>query len=805
MSRRWKEDDVAPPLDLRLALPAIAVWGGCLVAIWAPGAAWWTAVAGIVAAVGGVVAGRLGHMRSGTIAAFLVSGVAGIVVATAHLAGVAADPLAATAATGGWAVASVTVAGDPAPIASDWGAAPAPSAATADPSPSGSSRTASPGRWRIPAMSRSVEIGGVARRSHVEVTLFATGDAWGSIRIGQVVAVRGTAGVDEFGSLPQTTIRARGDPETVAQPPVWLRWAAVAREDLADSATALSAERGGLLRGLVVGDTRGIDAALTADAKTTGLTHLVAVSGSHLAVIAGIVLLATRRFGPRLSGLAVLVAFTALVILVGPGPSVLRAVVMGVIGVLGAVLGRTRSAVASLAGSVFVLLLLDPTLAVSVGFTLSVQATAGLVLLAPVLERALVRRHVPRGWATLIALPVAAHLATVPVVTAISGRVSLAAIPANMIVAPAVAPALLVGLACLVAGLVSPGAGEWAARIDGPLLGWIAGTAHRLARWPMATIPWPATAVGVVGLAVLITAALLLLRRRTARVVSVAALAGAVVVLVGARMVGVGWPSDGWLVTMCDVGQGDAIVLATGVPGEAVVVDTGPEPTAVDECLDRLRIDTIALLVLTHLHADHIGGLRGAMDGRRVEAVGLGPDRSAPEVFTSLTRDLEARSIPIEPLAVGAERTIGELRLDVLGPAREFHGTESDANNESVVMRATVRGVRILLCGDVERPAQRALLASGQDLAADVLKQPHHGSSKLLPEFVAAVHPRVALVGVGAGNDYGHPATSALDTDRAAGVATILRTDLDGDVSVLGDADGLRTVSRGGSDGSAAR
>jgi competence protein ComEC len=268
-------------------------------------------------------------------------------------------------------------------------------------------------------------------------------------------------------------------------------------------------------------------------------------------------------------------------------------------------------------------------------------------------------------------------------------------------------------------------------------------------------------------------------------------------VVVAAQVVSVGWPGRGWLLTMCDVGQGDGIVLSTDAPGEAVVVDTGPEPAAMDACLDGLGVTTIALLVITHLHADHVGGLAGAIQGRRVDAIAIGPDRSAPAALRDIAdaaRDLGAPVVAVTP---GGRWQADGLRLDVLGPTRRFVGTDSDPNNDSVVLRATHDGVRMLLAGDIERPAQQALLDSGVDLRAEVLKQPHHGSSKLLSQFVDAVGAEVAVIGVGVDNDYGHPSPAALQRDRDAGIATILRTDTDGDVQIVGSDAGLGTIARG--------
>ncbi len=816
VGRRWTEQEAPPPVDLRLVPAAVAVWAGCLVGLWATPVAWWVC-AGVCAA-GLVVlarslagrrrtagprargrppgpASRGARLAPGALAA-LACLAAATALAALQVAAAARDPLVRAGEAGDWVVVDVVVTADPVPVDS-----PFPVSGEDDQTEGAAGDAAGVGggsdRWRVAGRATAAQIRGSGSSAQAAVTVFGTGSAWSTMATGQRFQVRGVVAPDTFSAIPAVVLQAVGVPRIIGGLPWWSSWAVAARASLVRSAVVLGDDRGGLLRGLVVGDTAGIGPGLSADAKATGLTHLVAVSGSHVAMIGGLVVLLLRRLGPRIAAVGAAATLVALVVLVGPQPSVLRAVVMGAIGLAAAVLGRARTALPGLAAAVLVLLLADPALAVSAGFALSVQATAGLVLLAPAWVRALQRRGVPRGWAQLLVLPVAAHLITMPVIAAISGTISLVAVPANIAVAPVVAPALLVGLAATALGPWWPAGGVALARADGPLLGWITGVAHRLARWPAATLPWPATPVGVLGLAGLILAGLLLLRHRRIRAVLAAAAAGALVVLVPGQAAGVGWPVAGWLLTACEVGQGDGMVLSTGTAGTAVVVDTGPDPALLDACLDRLGVTSIPLLVLTHLHADHVGGLVGALAGRSVGAIGVGPDRTPAVAWWDVLSDARNAGVPVIALHPGMRWAAGDLALTVLAPDTAFHGTDSDPNNDSVVLMAVDAGVRILMTGDIEPPAQRALLDSGADLHAEVLKQPHHGSAKILPEFLTAVSPRVAVIGVGKDNDYGHPSTTALRDDAAAGVVTVLRTDLDGDVQVCLTPSGLATAHRG--------
>ena len=632
----------------------------------------------------------------------------------------------------------------------------------------------------------------------VDVSVLAVGSRWAQLIPGEQVQVGGLLAPDTYSVLPGVVLNARVGPQLVRAAPWWQRAAAAIRSRLGANAAALPADAGGLLPGLVVGDTSRISPSLKADAKLTGLTHLLAVSGSHFALLCGLAVLILRRAGPRIAAAGGAIVLLGLVVLVGPGASVLRAAVMGGVALLALSIGRTRTALPALAGAVIMLLFVDPTLGWSVGFALSVQATAGLILLAPVWSGALQRRGMPSGWADLLALPAAAHVATMPVIAALTGAVSLASIPANMLAGLVVGPALVIGMAAALVGPWWPAAATMLVQVDEPLLTWIAFVAHGLARWQAASLPWPATVPGVIGLAGLLLGGLLALRQRRVRALVLAVLVGAGVVVIPAQVIAVGWPPPGWLVVACEIGQGDGMVLSTGTPNTAVVVDTGPDPTLMDACLTRLHIATIPLVVLTHLHADHVNGLAGVFQGRTVGAIGVGPDRDAPAAWRAILSLAAAHRAPVVGLPPGTAWKSGQLSFQVLGPEGAFHGTDSDENNDSVVLMARNSGIRILMTGDVQNEAQQQLLNRGVDLRADVMEQPHHGSAKVLQSFVNAVHPLVSVIGVGLGNDYGQPSPKALAELAPLGT-TVLRTDLQGDSAVCLTNGHLTTVIRGAS------
>ncbi|MBI1378611.1 MAG: MBL fold metallo-hydrolase [Frankiales bacterium] len=653
--------------------------------------------------------------------------------------------------------------------------------------------------WQLDAAALAVARGGGAPVAvDLPVRLLTTAD------VGRLLP--GTRLVATGRLLPGDVVRGRAATlvaESVAEvgaPPVVQGAAGALRESLRRTVRDRPAESAGLLPGLVVGDVSGVPDELDTAMRDSGLAHLTAVSGGNVAVVVLLALGAARALGVRrgraqvlLVGLAVL----AYVVVARPQPSVVRAAAMTAVVLLAVLADLEVRPLDALGLSLGALVLLDPFLALSVGFAMSALATAALLVLA-VRWRERPRppgrvRRVVGVLAAVLAVSAAAQVAVAPLVAGIGGGLPVGGVAANLLAEPAVAPATSFGLVAGLLGLVWPAGAAVVALPAAWAVAWIARVARTCAEL-LPPLPWPRGWAGALGLAALLLlagAATWLARRQGGAVaracLAVAAVGGLVAVAPPAQVpFGAAWPPPGWRVAMCDVGQGDATVLNAG-DGAAVLVDTGPDPARLDACLRRLGVSRVPLLVLSHFHADHVEGTQGALRGRPVSAVVVSPLGEPVGEVARVTRWLAARGLSPRVAAPGDRWSVGAVHLRVVWPTRLLRGEGSDPNNASVVLLGDVGGVTVLLDGDLETAAQEAVLASGVLGRVDVVKVPHHGSAKQSPAWAATTHPAVALVGVGLDNDYGHPSPGTVAAYRAVG-AVVGRTDLDGDLAVVADA-----------------
>jgi competence protein ComEC len=558
-----------------------------------------------------------------------------------------------------------------------------------------------------------------------------------------------------------------------------------------------------LARGFVLGEDDRIDGRTRDDFRGSNLAHLLAVSGENV-ILLGVLawpLLALLGLPLRARLIGTLWLIAIYVPVTGAGPSIQRAGVMGAAGLVAALADRPRSrwyAVLLAAGAT---LAVNPRADGDVGWQLSFAAVIGIMLwakrLATALSRDADRASVRRALAEAIAVTASATVATAPLMAAAFDQFSPAALPANVLAAPAVAPAMWLGMLTGILGQAPFLPVEPLNWLDSLCLAYIAQVAHWLAApdWALLTVHLGSVWSVGAAYAVLLAGMELLLRRRDrvrglprargafAIAVAVIAFAFAVLGPFGGRAAP--QATSGLIVRVLDVGQGDSILLQP--PGaEPILVDTGPPGDGVEDRLRQLGIRRLAAIVITHDQSDHAGDLGELLNTVRVGRVVYGRDDAR------LRSSALAAGVQTYRLAEGGEIDSGALRLSALWPPRELVGdTSEDPNLLCLVLVAQWHHFSMLLTGDAE--AESVPIDPGP---VDVLKVAHHGSEDAgLDGLLERSVPKLAVISVGAGNPYGHPASPTVAALREHGVPTV-RTDRQGEIAI--EADGSRwTVAPG--------
>lgn len=629
-------------------------------------------------------------------------------------------------------------------------------------------------------------------------------------------------------------------------------------------AAGMDGPEASLARGMVLGQDEEIAEGVREDFRASGLAHLLAVSGQNVMLLVALALplLVLTGAGPSTRGIVLLGLIALYVPLAGAGPSLQRAAVMGAAGIAALTLSRPSSRWYALLLAAAVTLALNPRSSADPGWQLSFAAVVGILVLGVPLGRGLARavdsllpgatappprasaaeggsssgsswvgavravplrspvRGVLRAAAEGIGLTIAATLATAPLLAHHFGAVSLAALPANVMALPAVAPAMWLGMLKATLGLAAPlvpGA-QAAAGALGPVAAapvcYVAWLSERFADLRHAQVDLPLRSTASVAAAYALIAGCSLAaaglagrtrgrvqelagqwRRRPAGLraavlaVAVAGLTlGVVLALAPAR------PPDALTVRFLDVGQGDA-TLIQHPEGGAVLFDGGPPEGGIERLLRRAGVRELAVVVATHASRDHQGGLPEVLRRHPVGLLLDGGDESADPGFRALLGEASRRRVrtirAVAPMTLRA----GALTIRILSPPPRTPGPPpDDPNPRGVVAVVSAGDFDLFLSADAESEALIPLELPD----VDAMKVPHHGSADPgLPELLERLRPELAAIEVGQ-NTYGHPTPSTLAALRSAGVAT-RRTDRDGTVTVtVGERSWEVTTARGG-------
>ena len=575
---------------------------------------------------------------------------------------------------------------------------------------------------------------------------------------------------------------------------------------------ALPEPEASLARGILLGLRSSIPPALNADFQRSGTMHILAISGQNMAIIAGIVLsVATRLFGKRrptyfILTLSVLWLYA---LLAGMSAPVLRAVIMVSIYLLGMYLGRQRSGLTTVTLSAAIMIAISPNILWQTSFQLSFAAVLGLILLTPIFQDWLSRLRMPKLLADSAACGLGAVTATLPLTAYYFGYTSLVTLPATFFASIALPAIIVITAIIAIIGLIWLPAARVIGWVDWLLLKYFVLVIQGFAAIPHASVCIGTIPVWLVYFYYAFIAAIMRLwsmikRRLPAKVSKVDKKAKSAPIPTALKW-GIGalsiiailvWaavftaPSGGKLqVSFLDVGQGDSILI-TSPTNQHILVDGGPNPDtaclAVGEALPFWE-RSIDLVVMTHPHDDHVGGLVEIARRYDVKEVLLPPEgflkienisvSPAYDEFRQVIADKHIESIAAQEgqaIDIGGGATIEVLNP----PATPLEGTTSDVDNNGVVLHVTMGNISFLLTADMYADGELRLVYDRADLKSTVLKAGHHGSGfSTDSEFLDTVDPQAAAISAGANNSFGLPnASTVARLARAVGSDMVFTT-----------------------------
>ncbi len=569
-------------------------------------------------------------------------------------------------------------------------------------------------------------------------------------------------------------------------------------QSIADSCgNALNGKECGIALAIVFGDQRAVESAEKENFKRAGLLHLFAASGFNVALAAGFIMILARLAGaPKLGAASVAIATIFFYLwLIGPSPSVLRAVVMSVVLYLSIFFGRKVDALASTSFAALILLAINPNSLFDIGWQLSFASLLGILLVGPRIT-ALFKPQISRLVAPL-SITLGAQIMVAPFLIYYFGQISTIAVLANPFASIIVAYVTGIGFLSGIVSLIWPALGQLGFSTLSPFLKLISLMSSIFANIPGSMLETKASLGMALGFILLTSLVFLLTRSRKGKL----AFPAIIILLLGVQAAGVwfnlgqGIQRENLAVHFLDIGQGDATLLKSK-SGPVVLIDGGKEYIKLRSELRQRGVRRIDLLILSHAHADHLGGITELVREYPVEKViepGFPYDTRGYKEFK---KSLRQNGIKRQIARAGQRFEVGDILVKILWPpAQMIRGTNSDVNNNSIVAKIEYQNFRLLMPGDIEEEAIQALTSGSLDLKAQVLKVSHQGSSNgTTRRLLNRVKPEYAVISVGKGNPYGHPHAVTIKRLKRF-VSRLGRTDYNGDVYIGTDGSRIRFAS----------
>ncbi len=567
----------------------------------------------------------------------------------------------------------------------------------------------------------------------------------------------------------------------------------------------LCENQAGLLAGMIIGYKNGLGDNASEAFRKAGLTHIMVASGMNVAFIILPLLFLFKKLnlGNRASSVITIFVLILFVFVTGFSASVVRAVIMGIIILVGKIIMREPDIYTSISAAALIILVINPFIIFDIGFQLSFGATLSLVMFYPVIKTVVSRIPIPEIIADTLAATLAAQIGVVPITLYYFNNLSIISVVSNLLVVPMVQIITIIGFIMVFAGLININLAVLIGYINNTFLSFVLFVTETSSKVPFASIKLPTPPIWMILIYYVGIIYLFMGRERLNKLKGFKKVKWAVVIVLAVSLLIWNIVPKPMEIVFLDVGQGDGAYIRT-VHGTKVLIDGGGREAGSKSSFDvgesvvvPFILDTgtksIDMVIASHGHSDHTEGLEAVLEELKVGMLVL-PDTDG-NGFEKLKNICTGKGIKIALCKKGdIIKLDNETRFEVINPL-EFSRDElsqQSLNNSSLVLKLIYKNFSVLFTGDSEIPVEERLVGSKLDLESDLIKVGHHGSTtSSSTEFIERVKPEYAVISVGEHNKFGHPSQFVVDRLTERNIE-LYRTDESGAVTVKSYGKGLK-------------